>query len=267
MKCSDIAGVLAANANPLAWNGEHRAHLEGCESCRRLTAGARSTGSQAAIEPWPESLRDIERALTANLRPVRRIAAMRHLVASLVAIFIFFTGLGVLRLGWRGLTVMTPLQAFVMLGALFIGGALLAWSLAHQMAPGSLHRLSPAILPIAVTIALAILTEGLFHFEHEDQFWMRSWQCIRLGAPFSLLAAIPTWFVLRRGAFLSPRTTGLGAGLFTGLAGALAIQIRCQNLDAAHILVAHVGMAALASVLGWMLGLVSERAATVLRRS
>jgi hypothetical protein len=267
MKCSDIACVLVANGNRLAWSGEHRAHLEACESCRRLAAVADSAGSQAAIEPLPESLRDMERILTANLRPVRRMAAKRHLVAFLVAIFVFFAGLGVLRLGWRGLTVMTPFQASMMLGALSVGAALLAWSLATQMSPGSLHRLSPASLPVAVTIGLAILTAAIFHFEHEHQFWMRSWQCIRNGAPFSLLAAIPIWFVLRRGAFLSPSVIGPGAGLFAGLAGALAIQIRCQNLEAAHILVSHLGMAALASVLGWILGVVVERAGRVLRRS
>jgi hypothetical protein len=154
-----------------------------------------------------------------------------------------------------------------MLGALLLGAAFLAGSLANQMSPNSLHRLSPAFLPVAVPVGLAILTAALFHFEHEQEFWIRNWQCIRLGAPFSLLAAIPTWFVLRRGAFLSPRTIGFGAGLFTGLSGALAIQIRCQNLEAAHILVSHIGMAALAAVLGWILGLVIEQAGMVLRRS
>jgi len=267
MKCSDIAGVLLADGGRLAWSGEHRAHLEGCESCRRLAAVAAAPNPEAETAPRPESLRNIERALTADLRPVRRIGARQHFVVSLLAVFVLFAGLGVLRLGWRGLTVVSPFQACVMLGALVIGGALLAWSLADQIAPGSLHRLSPASLPVAVTIAIAILTAGSFRFEHEQQFWMRSWQCIRLAAPFSLMAAIPTWFLLRRGAFLSPRTIGFGAGLFTGLAGALAIQIRCQDINAAHILVSHVGMAALFAVLGWILGLVFEETATVVRRA
>lgn len=267
MKCSDIAAVLVTNAKGLVWSGEHRAHLEDCESCRRLAAVAGGVDSCAAIVPLPELLGGIERALGKDLRPVRRIAAKRHLAALLVAILVFFAVLGVLRLGWRGLMVMTPLQAAVMLGALSASGALLAWSLAHQMTPGSLHRLSPASLPAAITIGLTILTAGLFHFEHEGQFWMRCWQCIALGTPFSFLAAIAAWFVLRRGAFLSPRTIGLGAGLFTGLTGALAIQIRCQNLDAAHILVSHVGMAAASAVLGWIFGLAAEQTSRVVKRS
>jgi hypothetical protein len=248
------------------WNGEHRAHLDDCEISRQL-ATLPGANPEAAVAPRPELLRDIERALTADLHPVRRIAAKRQFVLSLLAIFALVAALGALRLGSRGLTVMTPFQASVMLGALLIGAFFLAWSLASQISPGSLHKVAPASLPIAVAIAIAILTAALFRFEHERQFWMRSWQCIRLGAPFSLLAAIPTWFVLRRGAFLSPRTIGPGAGLFTGLAGALAIQIRCQNLDAAHILVSHVGMAALASVLGWLAGLLAEQTARVVRRS
>jgi hypothetical protein len=213
------------------------------------------------------SLRHIERALAADLRPVRRIAAKRHFVVLLLAVFVFSTGLGILRLGWRGLSVMTSFQASVMLGALVICAVFLAWSLANQMSPGSLHTLSPASLPLAVTIALAILTAALFQFEDTGQFWTRSWQCVRLGVPFSLVAVIPTWLVLRRGACLSPQTIGPGAGLFTGLASTLAVQIRCQNLDAAHILISHIGIAALASALGWILGLVIEQAATVFRRS
>jgi hypothetical protein len=266
MKCSDIENTLLGDGAPRAWSAEHRAHLSGCESCRRL-ADVLAASPEAAVPVQPRSLREIERVLAADLHPVQGIASKRQFVALLLAIFVFFAGLGVLRLGSRGLTVMTAFQASVMLGALLIGAALLAWSLANQISPGSLHRLSPVSLPAAVTTTLSILAAALFHFEHEQEFWMRSWQCIRLGAPFSLLAAIPTWFVLRRGAFLSPRTIGLGAGLFTGLAGALAIQIRCQNLEAAHILVSHLGMAAVASGLGWLLGLAIEQAGTVLRRS
>jgi hypothetical protein len=232
-----------------------------------LAAAVADVSSETATPAQSASLHRIERALASDLRPVRRIAPKRYFVGLLFVIFLFFAGLGVLRLGWRGLTVMTPLQGSLILGAFLIGAGFLAWSLANQMSPGSLHRLSPVSLPVAVTIALAILTAALFHFEDTGRFWTRSWQCIRLGAPFSLVAAIPTWFVLRRGACLSPRTIGLGAGLFTGLAGALAIQIRCQNLDAAHILVSHIGMAALASALGWILGVVIEQAAIVFRRS
>lgn len=267
MTCNHIEDALLANGKSRVWSAEHGAHLNGCKSCRRLAAVLAAASPDVEAPVQPGTLREIERVLTADLHPVRGIAPKRQFAVLLLAIFVFFAGLGVLRLGWRGLTVMTAFQASAMLGALSIGAILLAWSLANQMSPGSLHRLSPASLPIAVTITLAILAAALFRFEQEDQFWMRSWQCFRLGMPFSLLAAIPTWFALRRGAFLSPRTTGLGAGLFTGLAGALAIQIRCQNLEAAHILVSHLGMAVLASMLGWILGLVIEQAGTGLRRS
>jgi len=266
MSCGEIVDVLLLDSGRPAWSNEHQSHLNHCESCRRLAAFSAAASAEAAPVPYA-TLRGIESALAADLRPVRAIAPRQHFVALFLAIFVFVAGLGVLSLGSRGFAVMTPIQTSVMLGALFSGAARLAWSLASLMSPGDLPKFPPASQPLAVTVTLAIVTAVLFQFAYESDFWIRSWRCVRLGAPISVLAAIPIWLVLRRGAVLSAPTIGLTAGLLAGLAGALALQIHCPNLEAAHILVSHLGVAALAAVLGWMLGLFIEEAATVFRRS
>jgi len=61
-------------------------------------------------------------------------------------------------------------------------------------------------------IAVAIL----FQFQHERNFWASGWYCLRLGCQLAVLAAVPLWLLLRRGAILSPSMTGRPTGLLAG---------------------------------------------------
>jgi hypothetical protein len=75
-----------------------------------------------------------------------------------------------------------------------------------------------------------------------------------------LLAAVPFWILLRRGAVLSPRVTGAATGLLAGLAGTSTLEIHCPNLDVWHILVSHLGVAVLGAVAGFIVGTAVEMA-------
>jgi hypothetical protein len=238
--------------------------LDNCERCRKLVAALSLPDAEAS--PSPATLRLIESRLIAELRPVRPIAAKPWLVAMVVAIFVFVVALGVYRLGAFALAIMSPLQTIVILGALAISASLLAYSLVNQMAPGSLHRISPGVLPFAIAVSLAIAIMLLFPFQHQRDFWTKSWKCIRAGTPIGALAAIPLWFVLRRGTVLSPRTTGLASGLFAGLVGTAALEIHCPILNASHILLAHLGVAVIGAIMGLIFGLAAENRKIIWRR-
>ena len=136
---------------------------------------------------------------------------------------------------------------------------MLAYSLVQQMVPGTRHRISPRLLPVCITISLMIAMVLLFQFQYERNFWRNAWACIRAGTPFGVLAAVPVWLVLRRGAILSPALTGAATGLFAGLVGTSVLEIHCPNLDAWHILVSHLGVAVLCTLAGLVIGLVIER--------
>ena len=205
-------------------------------------------------------MRWIESALVTDLQPVHPIAATGYLAASFGAIFLCVVALTVYRVGPFALEVMSPLQAGGILGAVTIAIALLAHSLSNQMVPGSLHPIPPGIVPLAMTISLAVAIVVLFPFQHERDFWAKSWPCIRAGAPIGLVSAVLSWFVLRRGAVLSPSTTGLGTGLFAGLAGTTVLEFHCTILDAGHILVSHLGMALLCAMAGLAFGWAAETA-------
>jgi hypothetical protein len=256
MNCKDIDQALISARLPSLLPREAEDHLRTCARCRDLVGALSGPVTEGA--PSSTTLRQIERGLVADLRPVNPIAPRRYFFASLVVIFLCAVAIGVYRIGAFALAVMSPVQAGVILGALTISTGLLAYSLVNQMVPGSRHRIPPGFLPLGITILLAIAIAVLFQFQHEQNFWTRSWACIRTGTPIGALAAVPLWLVLRRGAILSPSMTGAATGLFAGLIGTTALEIHCPNLDARHILVSHLGVAVLGTMAGLLFGLAAE---------
>jgi hypothetical protein len=261
MNCNDINQALI-DGTPLSLAVE--AHLTSCARCRELIR-ALSWPVPEALPPQ-ETLRQIERGIVADLRPVRPIASKRKILAVLIAIFVSIVAIGVFRIGAFALGVMSELQASVILSTLAISAGLLAYSVVNQMVPGSSHRIAPGLLPFGITILLAIAIAVLFQFQDEQNFWAKSWACIRAGTPLGALAAIPLWFVLRRGAILSPAMTGAATGLLAGLIGTTALEIHCPILEARHILVGHLGVAVLGAITGFVFGLGAESNRIISRR-
>jgi hypothetical protein len=251
MNCKDInQAIIEGSALPLSQEAEE--HLRTCARCRELV-GALQLPAPADL-PSPMVLREIERGLVADLRPVRPIAPKRYIFVSLMAIFIVIAVLGLSRIGAFAIAAMTPLQTGAIFGALATGAGMLAYSLVNQMVPGSRHRVPPSMVPFAVMILLMVSVAVLFRFQQERNFWFGAWVCIRGGTPVAAFAALPLWLVLRRGAILSPIMTGAATGLLAGLAGTTALEIHCPNLDTWHILISHLGVAVLGSVVGLVVG-------------
>jgi len=215
--------------------------------------------------PSPLVLREIERGLVADLRPVRPIAPKRYIFVSMMAILIATAVLGLSRFRALAIAAMTPVQTGAIFGALAISAGLLAYSLVNQMVPGSRYRLPPGRMPFVVMIFLMASVAVLFRFQHERSFWFRAWVCIRGGTPAVAFAAAPLWLVLRRGAILSPIMTGGATGLLAGLAGTSALEIHCPNLDAWHILASHLGVAVIGAVVGLLVGWAVENRKLIIR--
>ena len=247
MNCEDVNQVLSGEPVDV------QQHLKSCMGCRELVRVL--SAPVASDQPSPRTLGQIEQRLLAGLRVVRPMAPAPYLFTVFAAIFISAVSLAVYRLGARAIAVMSLLQATAILGALAICTGALIYSLALQMAPGSKHRISPRLLPIAILISLTVSIAVLFQFQQTRDFWARAWACLRTGTPIGFVVAIPFWLVLRRGAILSPAMTGAATGLLSGLAGTSVLEMHCPNLDAWHILVSHLGVAVLCSVAGLAVGL------------
>ena len=264
MNCNDVNEALdVAASGGVSDPGIHE-HLDGCSRCRKLVATLGSTKSETIL--LTSTLQRIESRLLSDLRPVDR-TRKELLLMALALIFVCSVAFGVLRIGALALAVMSPLQATVMLAAVGSGAAMTAYSLVSQVMPGSLHRIRPLILPIAVILSLALATVLLFQFHHERHFWAASWWCIRTGAKFGALTAVPLWLVSRRGAVLAPITTSLAGGLFAGLVGTAVLEIHCPILDAWHILFAHLGVPIVFTALAIAAGLVLDNGAAVAEKA
>jgi hypothetical protein len=253
MNCNDVDRAFSEGSGlPL----QAQDHVKSCNCCQELI---RALNMSVPVEPpSAASLCQIAEGIATNLRPVRAVAPARYFFGAFVVIFVCIVAFGVYRMGSFAIEVMTPLQTIAMLTALAISTGLLAYSLAHQMIPGSRHTIPPRFLPIGITIALTIAIVVLFQFQHERNFWGNGWACIRAGIPIGVLAAVPFWLVLRRGAVLSPSMTGAATGLLAGLVGTSVLEIHCPNLDAWHILVSHLGVAILCTLIGLVTGLTIE---------
>ncbi len=253
MNCNDIDMALSEESQlPL----QAQEHVRSCNRCQELVSALNM--SVPVDPPSPATLRQIAEGLATNLRPVRPVAPARYFFGSLVGIFVSIVAFGVYRMGAFAIAVMTPLQTAAILSALAISTGLLAYSLVHQMVPGSRHRISPRLLPVGIMISLIIAIAVLFQFQHERNFWGNAWACNGAGTSVAVLAAVPFWLVLRRGAILSPSVTGAATGLLAGLVGTSVLEIHCPNLGAWHILVSHLGVAILCALAGLVIGLANE---------
>ena len=253
MNCKDVARALS-EASPLPTHTED--HVRSCNYCQELISALNSAVSVDL--PSSATLRQIAAGMANNLRPAYPMVAARYFFGGFVGIFVAIAALGVYRLGAFGIRVMTPLQNRAIFSVLAVSTGLLAYSLVRQMVPGSRHRISPRLLPVAIMISLIIAMAVLFQFQHERHFWGNAWGCIRAGTPFGVLAAAPFWLMLRRGAILSPILTGTATGLFAGLVGTSVLEIHCPNLHASHILVSHLGVAMLCALAGLVIGWVVD---------
>ena len=258
MKCSDFNRVLADSTQSAMpqLSKQAKDHLLACVGCQEfMRAFNLPTGAEL---PPPELLRQLEQTFTADLRPVRPLAPRRYFFAAFASTFVLIVALGAYRLGVFGIPAMSLTQTVGVLGALAASASLLAWSIVQQMGPGSRHRLPPTVVPIVVIMCLALVMASFFPVEDEGNFWTQGWACLRSGTPFGLLAAIPFWFLLRRGAILSPRVVGASTGLLAGLVGTTALEIHCPILELSHILTWHLGVAILGAMVGFFAGLLSE---------
>jgi hypothetical protein len=154
---------------------------------------------------------------------------------------------------------MSPAAILIAFGALAVCGALLAFSLAADMSPGS-HRPAPSVvLTGGILLSLAAIFCVLLPYHTETSFWVPSGKCLQLGVAFAVPTALLAWALLGRGAALSPAINGAAAGLLGGLAGLAVLEIHCPDHNLPHVLVAHWGTALVCTAVGLAVGVLIER--------
>ena len=216
--------------------------------------------SQAA-DLRPEHVNEIASRLAGDLTPVRPLPPAGLLTTAFALIFAALVLLGGLALGDRALLSMDWSTAVFIFAALAASACLLAFALSGEMAPGSRRLAPPWMLSLGVLFGLAVLFAALFPYHEDRSFWLHAWQCLRIGLAAGALGAALFWLILRRGAMLHRRASGVLAGMLGGLTGAAILEVHCPNFNNAHILVGHWGAAALGAGIGWLAGAIADKRA------
>lgn len=254
MNCADLSRILAKHPEnrvlpPALW--EHASH---CRSCQKLL---QPLDLSAGIDDSSEMIRNIQQQLIRDLRPVRPLLSTRSLFILFMTAFVIVVSAATGYLGALGIAVRSFAQLIVIVGTSVAGAAWLGCSLARQMVPGG-SRERPLLLPGSILVVLFVEVLLLFHAREESHFWAHSRLCLAIGVLVAGITAFPLWIIVRKGVILYPQAAGAATGLLAGLVGITALELHCPNVNLWHIFAAHLGAAALCSLVGLLLGTLQE---------
>ena len=235
-------------------------HLEQCERCRMLYEWASRGIPSPPVSP--ELYGRIRSAIQASLQRVSPRPSTRAIAFEFGAAFLVCAIPAAAMMGLGGAEKMNVLQLIAISAVLALGLALLALSLAWQITPGSLQRISARG---AVNILFAGFIVGivfLFPWHTPEAFLARGWPCLRVGLMMALPSGLLFWLVARRGAPLEMKALGGTLGAISGLLGVSVLQFHCDRQETEHLLFWHGGVLLVSIVAGVLIG----SAASHLRR-
>lgn len=247
----ELDGALSVNpAGRASWKLSGRAaeHLRKCERCRRLYHWLLDAAvPQAPLQALTETVRArMKQALT----PVTPQSSPRVLAAQFLLVFLLFSAPMVGMMGTAGLHEMNLPQLAGIVVVLISGAALLSFSLAWQMSPGSLHRVPPRIAVITLATGFLAATAILFPWHEPQAFLPGAGECLKAGLLMAAPSTLLFWLLVRRGHTLASGMLGASLGAIGGLLGASVLQFTCHRQDAVHLLVWHGGVVIVSLLLG-----------------
>jgi len=193
----------------------------------------------------PELEQRLHAAVSGSLTPVRALPSPGVLALALFAVFVLLGAVLVAILKIARVHLMTDSQTAWMIAIFACAGFLFCLEVAWRMIPGSRLR-----WPLRTVVALSGLAAIaglalLFQWGEAGVVISEGWRCAALEVALAVPAAGVFWLLARRGVlFLS---SGLGVAL-GGLAVFLAlapVQLQCMFPRAPHLLIWHLGPAAI----------------------
>jgi hypothetical protein len=254
MNCDGINELLS-QGEPLT--GSAQQHLASCVGCRTMLQAL----TPPATQPEPQRIGQIQALIATSLTPVRPLPSNPKLVGNLLAVFIAFSLLAAIPVGYKAFHVLNGYEKFAYYGVILVCAAWFAIATVQEMIPGSKHITSPRWSILAATIVLALLVSVLFQDFEMDGFVVHGIPCLALGCVCAILSGALFWIVVRKGVFVSPLAAGAIVGFFAGLAGVAVLALHCPIQNSAHIIVWHLGAMVLAGLGGAILA-ITKRAAS-----
>ncbi len=200
----------------------------------------------------PDLASSIAGRMARGLKPVRPLPSAGRITAGFAFISAAILLLAALVLGHLGFASLNWSAVIVTFGSLAVCIGLVSFALSGEMAPGSRRFMPSWTLVTAILLGLAVLSAALFPYRAEAAFWRNVGRCFPIGIGSGALVGGISWFLIRRGAVLNPKSAGALAGLLGGITGMAVLEAHCANFNAAHILMAHWGVAIAGAAAGWI---------------
>jgi hypothetical protein len=207
----------------------------------------------------PDGHRKISGALTASLQPVKPMPAARVLAGQFASIFWVFAAALIAIMGVTGFRALHAWQVLGIVAILAAGVSLFSLTLAWQIRPGSLQKISAKISWACFGVGFLTGAALLFPWRGVEAFVSRGWPCLLTGSAVAIPGGILFWLLTRRGIPLSAGPFGGTLGAIAGLLGVTVLQFRCIYQDAAHLLVWHGSVIVLSITVGVLVALAIER--------
>lgn len=258
MKCRDVEEALARSTAKKKSGSMQSvlAHIKGCKRCQDLAWILELPTGDAQVESG--QIKSLEKMIVDDLRPVRPLPPSWVFLLAFALIFVALVSLGAYYRGAYGWYVLMPAQKMAVFVTLAGSAALLAFALVRQMVPGEKLLLRPALLPFGVFVLLCLVVASVFQVRADPHFLQAGERCLKAGVPYAIPAALVFWFILSRGAILSPRTVGAITGMLAGLVSTTMLEIHCPDLNIWHILVWHVGIALVGMLAGLLVAMLGQ---------
>jgi len=259
MSCKEIDEFLDDRVSRVDTSvpGWVAAHCRQCARCQQLLDLLKT---QVRIQPPPADLLSrVDEVIAGSLRAVTPLSPARSFVLGFLAIFVALAVGGIVTMGVGATRVMSIWQ-FAGVGSILGAGAvLLAISLSRQMTPGSYQKVRPAALVFSLVACFLLALLLLFPWKLDGDFVSVGLRCASAGLMLIVPASVCLWFLVRRGAVLSPGPAGGTIGLLAGLVGATALHFGCEIATAPHLVVWHAGIPVFCALAGFLLGRFSGR--------
>jgi hypothetical protein len=204
-------------------------------------------------KPSAAHVEAIRNRILGDLNPVKPLPSDGALVTAMTACFICLGVACAIPIGWKGFHAMTVSQRLADYVVILLCAVSLALALTGEIIPGARRRVSPVFVLVAVFAIAIAVTAVLFPDYSTAQFVRKGVPCLTIGTVCAILAAVPVWRVMRLG-MLTERVPGiLTAAMLSGMVGVFTLALHCPILNAAHILIWHLGVPALGLAAGVLL--------------
>lgn len=200
--------------------------------------------------------------LKASLTPVRARPSITVIAARFALALLVLAGALAAMMGLAGFAKMSALEIVGTLAVFATAAVLLSVSLAWQITPGVLQKISPAACIAILAAGFITATVLLFPWHTPEAFFARGWPCLAIGFAVSCAAAGMFWLLARRGAPFATATLGGTLGAIAGLVALSFLQLTCDRQEAEHLVFWHGGVLLLSTLAGVLLARWAEQRKT-----